>query len=364
MGNVALPLTPPVQPMLAKAVKTIPDGTNLVFEPKWDGFRCLVFRDGDEVILQSRSGKPLNRYFPEAEAALRAALPERVVIDGELVVDIDGRLDFDKLAERIHPAASRVTMLSETTPARFIAFDVLALGDELLLETPGVDRRRRLEDLLTVTDSVHLTPATTSSDLARQWFEIFEGAGLDGVMGKPADGPYTPNKRTMLKFKHSRTADCVVAGLRWYKDTEPGEAVGSLMLGLYDNTGGLNHVGVVGSFSAARRRELAVELAELIPGGAEGHPWASWHEAQTTRMPGAVSRWRTTEQPWVPLRLERVVEVGYEHTEGGYPSRFRHTAQFQRWRPDREPASCTYEQLEEPARYDLASVLRGEVRAR
>jgi ATP-dependent DNA ligase len=350
--------------MLAKAVKSIPDGSNLVFEPKWDGFRCLVFRDGDEVTLQSRSGKPLNRYFPEAEIALRAALPERVVIDGELVVDIDGRLDFDKLAERIHPAASRVTMLSETTPSRFIAFDVLALGDELLLDTPGVERRRRLEDLLTVTDSVHLTPATTSSDLARQWFEIFEGAGLDGVMGKPADGPYTPNKRTMLKFKHSRTADCVVAGLRWYKDTVPGEAIGSLMLGLYDNNGGLNHVGVVGSFPAARRRELAVELAELMDGGADGHPWAKWHEEETTRKPGSVSRWRTTEQPWVPLRLERVVEVAYEHTEGGYPSRFRHTAQFQRWRPDREPQSCTYEQLEEPARYDLASVLRGEVRAR
>ncbi|WP_436496044.1 ATP-dependent DNA ligase [Actinokineospora sp. HUAS TT18] len=364
MGFVALPLTPPVQPMLAKAVKSIPDDASLVFEPKWDGFRCLVFRDGDEVTLQSRSGKPLNRYFPEAEIALRAALPERVVVDGELVVDIDGRLDFDKLAERIHPAASRVKMLSETTPSRFIAFDVLALGDDLLLDTPGVDRRRRLEDLLTVTDSVHLTPATTSSDLARQWFEIFEGAGLDGVMGKPADGPYTPNKRTMLKFKHSRTADCVVAGLRWYKDTEPGEAVGSLMLGLYDNTGGLNHVGVVGSFPAARRRELAVELADLMRDGAAGHPWATWHEAEMTRKPGSVSRWRTTEQPWVPLRLERVVEVAYEHTEGGYPSRFRHTAQFQRWRPDREPSSCTYEQLEEPARYDLASVLRGEVRAR
>ena len=361
---MALPLTPPVQPMLAKAVKSIPDDASLVFEPKWDGFRCLVFRDGDEVTLQSRSGKPLNRYFPEAEIALRAALPERVVVDGELVVDIDGRLDFDKLAERIHPAASRVKMLSETTPSRFIAFDVLALGDDLLLDTPGVERRRRLEDLLVVTDSVHLTPATTSSDLARQWFEIFEGAGLDGVMGKPADGPYTPNKRTMLKFKHSRTADCVVAGLRWYKDTEPGEAVGSLMLGLYDNTGGLNHVGVVGSFSAVRRRELAVELADLMRDGAADHPWAKWHEAETTRKPGSVSRWRTTEQPWVPLRLERVVEVAYEHTEGGYPSRFRHTAQFQRWRPDREPSSCTYEQLDEPARYDLASVLKGEVRAK
>ncbi|MGQ0837878.1 ATP-dependent DNA ligase [Actinokineospora sp.] len=359
-----LPLTPPVQPMLAKPAKSIPNGAGLVFEPKWDGFRCLVFRDGDDVVLQSRSGKPLNRYFPEAATALLAALPDRVVLDGELVVDVDGRLDFDRLAERIHPAASRVTLLAEQTPSRFIAFDVLALGDDLLLETPGGRRRELLEGLLTVTDTVHLTPATTDADLARQWFTIFEGAGLDGVMGKPADGPYTPNKRTMLKFKHSRTADCVVAGLRWHKDTVPGEAVGSLMLGLYDDSGGLNHVGVVGSFPVARRRELAVELAELMPGGEDGHPWLADDPGEGTRLPGAISRWRTTEQPWVPLRLERVVEVSYEHTEGGYPSRFRHTAQFQRWRPDREPASCTYEQLEEPARYDLASVLRGDVRAR
>ncbi|GLZ38971.1 ATP-dependent DNA ligase [Actinokineospora sp. NBRC 105648] len=363
MWSVALPLTPPVQPMLAKPAKSIPDGSGLVFEPKWDGFRCLVFRDGTEVTLQSRSGKPLNRYFPEAAAALLDALPDRVVVDGELVVDLDGRLDFDALSERIHPAASRVNMLAEKTPSRFITFDLLALGDDLLLDTPGVDRRRRLEDVLTTTDSVHLTPATTDADLARQWFTIFEGAGLDGVMGKPADGPYTPNKRTMLKFKHSRTADCVVAGLRWHKDSVPGEAIGSLMLGLYDHTGSLNHVGVVGSFTVARRRELAEELAELMVNGADEHPWAS-KEHDIARMPGSISRWRTTEQPWVPLRLERVVEVAYEHTEGGYPSRFRHTAQFQRWRPDREPTSCTYEQLEEPARYDLDSVLRGEVKAR
>ncbi|WP_035282950.1 ATP-dependent DNA ligase [Actinokineospora spheciospongiae] len=362
MCPVALPLTPPVQPMLAKPSKSIPDGADLVFEPKWDGFRCLVFRDGPEVTLQSRSGKPLNRYFPEAVAALSTALLDRVVLDGELVVDRDGRLDFDALSERIHPAKSRVDLLAEQTPSRFIAFDVLALGDAVLLETPAVERRRTLEDLLTPTGSVHLTPATTDADLARQWFTIFEGAGLDGVMGKP-NGPYTPNKRTMLKFKHARTADCVVSGLRWHKDTEPGEAVGSLMLGLYDNTGALNHVGVVGSFTAARRRELAVEMAELIPGGAEAHPW-SQPDNGASRMPGAISRWRTTEQPWVPLRLERVVEVAYEHTEGGYPSRFRHTAQFRHWRPDREPSSCTYEQLEEPATYDLESVLRGEVRAR
>ncbi|OLR94986.1 ATP-dependent DNA ligase [Actinokineospora bangkokensis] len=348
--------------MLAKPSKSIPDGADLVFEPKWDGFRCLVFRDGDELVLQSRSGKPLNRYFPEAEAALLAALPPRVVLDGELVVDRDGKLDFDALSERIHPAASRVNLLAEQTPSRFIAFDILALGDDDLTETPAVERRRVLEGLGIDSASVHLTPATTDPDLARQWFTIFEGAGLDGVMGKP-NGPYTPNKRTMLKFKHSRTADCVVSGLRWYKDTEPGESVGSLMLGLYDDSGALNHVGVVGSFSAARRRELAVEMAELIPGGAEAHPWYT-PDHGASRMPGSISRWRTTEQPWVPLRLERVVEVAYEHTEGGYPSRFRHTAQFIRWRPDRDTASCTYEQLDEPANYDLDSVLKGEVKAK
>ncbi|MBM7776246.1 ATP-dependent DNA ligase [Actinokineospora baliensis] len=361
---MALPLTPPVQPMLAKPAKSIPDGAGLVFEPKWDGFRCLVFRDGPEITLQSRSGKPLNRYFPEAEVALRAALPDRVVIDGELVVDLDGRLDFDALAERIHPAASRVTMLAEKTPSRFIAFDLLALDDDLFLESSGYDRRRLLENAVTPTDRVHLTPATMDAALARQWFTIFEGAGLDGVMGKPAGGPYTPNKRTMLKFKHSRTADCVVSGLRWHKGSTPGEAVGSLMLGLYDRSGGLNHVGVVGSFTVANRRALAAELADLMVGGGSNHPWVSGAQTDQARVPGAISRWRTTEQPWVPLRLERVVEVAYEHTEGGYPSRFRHTAQFIRWRPDRTPDSCTYEQLEEPANYDLSSVLRGEVKAR
>ncbi|WP_018684627.1 ATP-dependent DNA ligase [Actinokineospora enzanensis] len=361
---MALPLNPPLQPMLARPAKSIPDDAGLVFEPKWDGFRCLVFRDGDEVTLQSRSGKPLNRYFPEMVTELRKALPDRVVVDGELVVDRDGRLDFDALAERIHPAASRVNMLAEKTPSRYVAFDILALDDDIFMEARGKDRRRLLENAVEFTDRVHLTPATTDPGLAREWFTLFEGAGLDGVMGKPADGPYTPNKRTMFKFKHSRTADCVVAGLRWHKGSSPGESVGSLMLGLYDRGGDLNHVGVVGSFTVAARRELATELAELMVNGGANHPWVSGAQSDDARVPGAISRWRTTEQPWVPLRLERVVEVSYEHTEGGYPSRFRHTAQFQRWRPDREPASCTYEQLEEPANYDLAAVLRGEVRAR
>ncbi|PPK64697.1 ATP-dependent DNA ligase [Actinokineospora auranticolor] len=350
--------------MLAKPAPSIPDDAGLVFEPKWDGFRCLVFRDGRELTLQSRSGKPLNRYFPELVTALEAALPDRVVIDGELVVDRNGRLDFDALAERIHPAASRVSMLAEQTPSRFIAFDLLALDDDSYLDVGARDRRRLLESALTFTDRVHLTPATDDPELARQWFTIFEGAGLDGVIGKPSRGPYTPNKRTMLKFKHSRTADCVVAGLRWHKGSSPGESVGSLMLGLYDRSGDLNHVGVVGAFPVATRRELATDLAELMVNGGANHPWVSGAQSDGARVPGAVSRWRTTEQPWVPLRLERVVEVAYEHTEGGYPSRFRHTAQFQRWRPDREPASCNYEQLEEPANYDLAAVLRGEVKAR
>jgi ATP-dependent DNA ligase len=356
-------LTPPVKPMLAKAAGAIPDGSDLIFEPKWDGFRCLVFRDGSEVTLQSRSTKPLNRYFPEMVARLAAGLPDKVVLDGELVVGKDGRLDFDALSERIHPAASRVNMLAEQMPATFVAFDVLQLESGPVLESPGAERREMLVNLVSGTDAVSLTPATQDADLARQWFTLFEGAGLDGVIGKPAQGPYTPDKRTMLKFKHSRTADCVVAGLRWYKDTEPGTSVGSLLLGLYDHKGVLHSVGVVGSFPAERRRELAVELASLMPGGEDGHPWLG-EVAEGTRVPGEINRWRSAQAAWVPLRRERVVEVAYEHTEGGYPGRFRHTAQFIRWRPDREPSSCGYEQLEEPAKYDLDAVLKGEVRGR
>ncbi|MBY8848932.1 ATP-dependent DNA ligase [Saccharothrix longispora] len=355
---MALPLTPPVQPMLANTADTIPTDSDLLFEPKFDGYRVLVFRDGDEVFLQSRSGKPLNRYFPEAEAALRRTLPPRVVLDGELVVAKDGKLDFDALSERIHPAASRIALLSERTPAGFVAFDLLALGDDVLLEEPTTARRARLEALVTPGDGLYLTPATADASLAGQWFELFEGAGLDGVIGKPAGAAYEPGKRVMVKVKHQRTADCVVAGLRWHKDTDPGTAVGSLLLGLHDERGVLHHVGVVGSFKAAERRELAEEFAPLITSG--DHPWLV--EPDGRRLPGEINRWRGKHAEWVPLRPERVLEIAYSQTEGAAPARLRHNGQFRRWRPDRDPASCGYDQLEQPARYDVESVLRGEVR--
>ncbi|RKT53493.1 ATP-dependent DNA ligase [Saccharothrix australiensis] len=355
---MVLPLTPPVQPMLATAVDEIPTGSHWVFEPKWDGYRCLVFRDGDDVVLQSRSGKPLNRYFPEAVAALLRTLPERVVLDGELVVAKDDKLDFDALSERIHPAASRVRLLAERTPASFVAFDLLAVGDEVLLDQPGTRRRARLAELVTPGDSLYLTPATTDRALALQWFELFEGAGLDGVIGKPASAGYAPGKRTMIKVKHARTAECVVAGLRWHKDTEPGTAVGSLLLGLHDDRGVLHHVGVVGSFKAAERRALARELADLVTEG--DHPWLV--EPDGRRLPGEINRWRGKHADWVPLRPERVLEIAYAQTEGAAPARLRHNGQFRRWRPDRDPASCGYDQLDQPARYDVESVLRGEVR--
>ena len=372
-----LPVVPPVKPMLASPAPDIPVGKKLLFEPKWDGFRCLVFRDGDELTLQSRSGKPLNRYFPEMVEALLAGLPERIVLDGELVVDRAGRLDFDALSERIHPAASRVTLLAAQTPARYIAFDLLALGADNLLDEPGGARRQRLTEAFEPADKLHLTPATDDPGLAGEWFTLFEGAGLDGVIGKPVEGRYTPGKRTMIKIKHARTADCVVAGLRWHRantspqsgahplrDTEPGTAVGSLLLGLYDDRGRLNHVGVAGAFPAAQRRSMAGELAPLLDNADVGHPWIGEHAGDGRRVPGGINRWRSEEQAWLPLRPERVIEVGYEHTEGGFPARFRHNGQFIRWRPDREPDSCRYDQLDEPAGYDLESVLRGEVRAR
>ena len=349
-----LPVMPPVAPMLAKSVPRIPDVGHV--EPKWDGFRTIVFRDGDEVVLGSRNERPMTRYFPEVVTAVRGNLPERCVIDGELVVVRGDRLDFDALQQRIHPAESRVNLLAAQTPASFIGFDLLALGDESLMQTAFGERRRRLEDALASTvDPVHLTPATADMQVAQRWFEAFEGAGLDGVVAKPVGVPYTPDKRTMFKVKHERTADCVVAGFRWHKS---GPVVGSLLLGLYNDEGALQHVGVSASFPMQRRAHLVEEIRPYRMEDTVGHPWAAWAEAEAhagDRLPGAVSRWNAKKDlSWLPLRPELVVEVAYDHMEG---SRFRHTAQFRRWRPDRDPASCTYAQLEQPVRFDLAEVL-------
>lgn len=346
---------PPVKPMLAKSVASIPPG--MQYEAKWDGFRAIVFRDGEGVELGSRTGKPLTRYFPELVGALRERLPERCVVDGEIVIAREGHLDFDALTERIHPAESRVRMLAERTPASFVAFDLLALGDESLMNAPLADRRQRLEAALDqATPPVHVAPATTDIDVARQWFEQYEGAGLDGVVAKPLDLRYRPDERAMFKIKHERTADVVVAGYRHHKS---GPVVGSLLLGLYDDRGTLQHVGVCAAFPMKRRAELIEELAPLRMADISGHPWASWSDEQAheqARLPGAPSRWSGKKDlSWVPLRPERVAEVAYDHLENG--ERFRHTARFRRWRPDRTPESCRYDQMEEPVRYDLARIL-------
>ncbi|MEU0454447.1 ATP-dependent DNA ligase [Streptomyces sp. NPDC006129] len=350
-----LPVMPPVLPMLAKSVAAIPAG--MQYEAKWDGFRAIVFRDGDEVELGSRTGKPLTRYFPELVTAVRERLPERCVVDGEIVIAREGRLDFDALTERIHPADSRVRMLAERTPASLVVFDVLALGDESLMDAPLTDRRERLSgELSGVRAPVHLAPATTDIEVARQWFEEYEGAGLDGVVAKPLTVRYRPDERAMFKIKHERTADVVVAGYRLHKS---GPVVGSLLLGLYDARGALQHVGVSAAFTMKRRAELVTELEPLRMDDVAGHPWAAWSEEaahETARLPGAPSRWSGRKDlSWVPLRPERVAEVAYDHMENG--QRFRHTARFRRWRPDRTPESCTYAQLQEPVRYDLAEIL-------
>ncbi len=348
---------PPVKPMLAKSAARIPPG--MQYEGKWDGFRAIVFRDGDEVEVGSRTGKPLTRYFPEVVQAVREALPPRCVVDGEIVIAREGRLDFDALLERIHPADSRVRLLAERTPALLVVFDLLALGDESLLASPLVERRRLLLEALGANPPgpVHVAPATTDLDVAGRWFEQYEGAGLDGVVAKPLDLGYRPDERVMVKVKHERTADCVLAGFRFHKT---GPVVGSLLLGLYDGSGRLQHVGVCASFPMRRRQELVAELEPLRMESVEGHPWASWADeaaAAAGRMPGAPSRWTGKKDlSWVPLRPERVCEVAYDHMQG---DRFRHTAQFRRWRPDREPGSCTYAQLEEPVGFDLADVLAG-----
>jgi ATP-dependent DNA ligase len=348
--------------MLSKSARELPSGPGLVYEPKWDGFRCIVFRDGGDVELGSRNERPLTRYFPEVVDAVRAELPERCVIDGEIVIarPADGQgtagLDFDALLNRIHPAASRVRMLAETTPASFVAFDVLALGDDDLRSDGFAERRRRLETALASSHPpVHLTPATGDREVALDWFERFEGAGLDGVVAKSVDLPYRAGERVMIKVKHQRTAEMVVAGYRWHKS---GSVVGSLLLGLYDDTGRLHHVGVASSFTAKRRTALVNELAPYAKGAAEGHPWAAWAEAEahTTgqRLPGATSRWNAgRDLSFVLLRPELVAEVAYEQLQG---DRLRHPAQFVRWRPDRTPASCTYRQLETAVPEELAAV--------
>ena len=344
--------------MLAKRVSEIPSEDTWIFEPKWDGFRALVFRDGDEVLIQSRDTKSLNRYFPELVEALKLALPERCVLDGEVVIATGGGLDFDALQLRIHPAASRVKLLAEQTPASIVFFDLLCLGDEDLRGERFEDRRSRLEKLFAAAEGpIHLTPATRDGALAKDWFKRFEGAGLDGVMAKRAGDAYQPDKRAMLKIKHERDCDCVVAGFRWHKDGE-GTAVGSLLLGLYDGEGVLQHVGVCASFTMDKRRSL-VELLEPYRGNAlDWHPWGGWAEHGDTntasRMPGGQSRWsQGKDLSWVPLRPELVLEVAYEHMQG---DRFRHMAQFRRWRSDREPATCTYGQLEVVAPQELMEI--------
>ena len=342
---MSLPVQPPVAPMLSRLVRELPASGQVLYEPKWDGFRAIVFRDGESVELGSRNEKPLTRYFPELVDPLRASLPGRCVLDGEVVIAGPKGLDFDALLNRIHPAASRIRKLAEETPASFVAFDLLALGDEDLRTHPFEERRRRLEEALVgARPPVHLTPATRDRSVAEEWFRKFEGAGLDGVMVKPLALPYLEDKREMLKVKHERTADCVVAGFRWFKG---GGGVGSLLLGLHDEDGTLHHVGICSGFSAALRTQLEGELTPLRDGALEAHPWKEWSTMAGEggqRMPGAPTRWNNKkDQSWEPVRLERVVEVSYDHLQG---SRFRHATRFLRWRPDRTTASCTYAQLE------------------
>jgi ATP-dependent DNA ligase len=348
--------------MLAKPSAALPDDEGWLFEPKWDGFRAIVFRDGAEVYIQSRDLKPLGRYFPELPPALSESLPDRCVVDGEIVIPGAQGLDFDALLLRIHPAESRVRMLAEQSPASFVAWDLLALGDEDLRQRPQGDRRAAIEEALAKAAApIHLTPATRDVTVARDWFDRFEGAGLDGVIAKPLAATYQPGKRAMLKIKHARTADCVVAGFRWHKNGG-GTHVGSLLLGLYDNDGRLHHVGITSSFSWPRRAELAAELEPLRERAMDGHPWGEWAQwasagsadASGSRMPGATSRWnRGKDLSWVPLRIERVAEVAYDHLQG---DRFRHATTFRRWRPDKPPVECRYDQLETSAPFELERI--------
>jgi ATP-dependent DNA ligase len=364
MGPVGFPIELPLKPMLAKLARQIPDGDGWLFEPKWDGFRCIVARDGDDIELASRSERPFTRYFPELLTVLADALPERVVVDGEIVIpDADGRgLDFDALLQRIHPAASRVKRLAEETPTVFIAFDLLAEGDESWLEKSMDERRARLLEIVTTGPSVFVTPASSDAAVAADWFTTFEGAGLDGIVAKRLDEPYQPDKRALVKVKHQRTADCALAGYRIHKD---GQGVGSLLLGLYDDDGVLHHVGVAAAFTATQRKELLAELAPLTENAAVGHPWGEWAEfaaaaaagevPEAQRRPGATSRWNAGKDlSWVPVRVERVLEVTFGQLENG---RFRHGVTFVRWRPDRTPESCRYDQLDVASPVDFRSFM-------
>jgi ATP-dependent DNA ligase len=351
-------LKPPIEPMLAKLTTALPEGDGWLFEPKWDGFRAIVFKDGDDVYLQSRDSKPLDRYFPELAASLQAGLPARCVVDGEIVIASAKGLDFDLLQLRLHPAASRVAKLAAATPSSFVAFDLLALGDEDLRGRPQAERRVLLEKALAgASGRVHLSPCTRDRAVALDWFHRFEGAGFDGVIAKHEGTLYQPGKRAMIKVKHARTADCVVAGFRWHKNGH-GTLVGSLLLGLYDDGGDLHHVGVTSSFTMDARRRLAHELEPLRGNALDGHPWREWAGAMEsgTRMPGAQSRWSAGKDlSWEPLRIERACEVKYDHLQG---DRFRHAAIFVRWRPDKPPSECRYDQLEVTPPAELYDIFR------
>ena len=351
------PIAPPVEPMLAKLAEEIPEGDVWLYEPKWDGFRALIFRgDRDQVYIQSRDLKPLDRYFPELHEKFLQVLPDRCVLDGEIVIATPRGLDFDTLQLRLHPAASRAAKLAKEVPASFVAFDLLAANGVNLMEHPQLERRTVLESIVgSLEPPIHLTPLTRDAGVARDWLQRFEGAGLDGVIAKPAEATYQPGKRAMVKIKHARTADCVVAGFRWHKSGR--DTVGSLLLGLYDGKGRLHHVGVTSSFTMATRKALAVELAPLREHALEQHPWREWADAQahmTSRMPGGQSRWSAGKDlSWEPLRIERVCEVKYDHLQG---DRFRHGAVFQRWRPDKAPHDCRYDQLEVTTPFELEKV--------
>jgi ATP-dependent DNA ligase len=354
-------IDPPVEPMLAKLAETLPEGDTFLYEPKWDGFRAIVFKSAADVFIQSRDLRPLDRYFPELHDLFLRALPAGCVVDGEIVIATARGLDFDALQMRLHPAASRVTKLAKETPAGFVAFDLLAVDGQDICASPQIGRRAKLEAMLAAAEPpLHLTPVTRDRALAQEWLDRFEGAGLDGVVAKPVDGAYEPGKRSMLKVKHVRTADCVVAGFRWHKSGL--DAIGSLLLGLYDTNGHLQHVGVTSAFTMARRKELAIELAPLRERALDEHPWRDWAIAngEFGRMPGGQSRWSAGKDlSWEPLRLERVCEVKYDHLQG---TRFRHGTVFLRWRPDKRPGDCRYDQLEVTTAYELEKVFGAQGR--